>query len=1185
MVKLSAKTIRLALKKRRILRSGLFDAEFYLDKYPDVAAAGHDPLEHFIRNGGREARSPSPMFDGPLYVMSNPQARHADNILLDWLRERERGTRVPPKPLNGPAAPAAHHAPAEVARPTAVTDDDYELVRDSGLFDRQYVRSAYPDLAHPGMDLLRHYLEFGWRENRNPSARFDSHYVATALIGQSTDGKSGENPLLAYLKSKKLRDASPLPPGSVLLQPGTKARKAKKQHKIAIHIHLHYSEMIQQFLPYLRMIPFSFDLLLSTPTEADARFLTNYIAANFSECGKVVVRVTPNRGRDIAPFLIGFGDLMSDYDYVCHLHSKRSPHTSFGQHWLEWVLRGLFGEEWITRSVFDHMDAHPDCMVMFPDNYFEIKKFATWAGNEGRLHALLKRFGISRAKLPEFANFPAGSMAWFRGSFVHQLSQNLSLDDFEEEKGQVEGTLAHILERAIPFLACAQSKQICRYYLETIPPSVPAFTYHGASPESEPAGDLWMRDTPAIARHRPLELAPLTRIFNEDCLNISWVIPDFGLGAGGHMTIFRIVQYLEQFGHRQTLWIQNARNHASPLAAKRAISSNYRKLGPNVNVRFLPDDIRELSGDAIIATDCWTAFPVSRATNFKERFYFIQDFEPYFHPMGDNFMLAEATYSLGFSALCAGKWLLGKAQEYGMWARAWNLGVDHEFYYPNGSPKRPQPVGAPKTIAFYSRSYTPRRAVALGIAAFEELARRRSDFSVHLFGEDGAGRRYSFPHVQHGIMSPAQLGELYREADLGVSFSTTNYSLVPLEMMACRLPVVEIDAPSARVAFPAGTVAFAGPTPIAVADAIEKLLDDADARAVQVGEADEFVKELDWEDSARAVEAAIKERLNEKGFKPVDVAKLGAPLVKRSRKASVIIPTYNGGALFHRVLEAVANQDTDFEYDVFVIDSSSSDGTGEFAAKFGSRVRCETIDQRDFQHGRTRNQAIAATDGDVVAVLTQDALPYDRNWLRELVAPFAEPGVAGAIGRHYAYPEHNGLVARDLNLMFNRFRDMGPMFSLDDQLPGFMRPGSLHWQTTLHFYSDNNSAMRRTVWKELPYPEVDWGEDQVWCWEMLKLGLKKAYADKAVVWHSHDLDQNEQIKVASSEAEMYARYFGLHLASEEFDPAHLDHLRHDAMLYATSAGIPVDQVEAYVRAARWTRRGHLIGAAKAELKE
>jgi glycosyltransferase involved in cell wall biosynthesis/GT2 family glycosyltransferase len=1190
MVKQLAKALRLAHMKRRILKSGLFDPDFYLSAYPDVAASGQDPLDHFARNGGREARSPSRDFDGPVYVMSNPAARLAENIVIDWLDEGRKGKRQPPCPLAAREANLAPHVfdasttggtAVELVPPLRVSRRDYAIARKSGLFDEGYYRSAYGDELQKGTDPLRHYLERGWRENRNPSAQFDTHYVATTIMGCESEQTPVANPLLHYLAHRNTLRMSPVPPGAIVLERPNQPSAGKSCRRIAIQIHLHYTEMIQDFLPYLQRFPLQFDLLLSTSSEADARFLRNFVATHISQ-RKAVVRVTPNRGRDLAPFLLGFRDLLASYDYVCHLHSKRSPHTHFGRAWLDWVLRSMFGEDWIGQAVIEHLEANPDCMMMFPDNYHAIKKFAGWAGNEASLRAVLDRFGRAQTSLPLFANFAAGSMAWYRGEFIQKLASGLSLENFEEEDGQLEGTLAHVLERAIPLAAGASGENVCRYYLKTIPAALIAETYHGASPQSEPVGKAWPRDTSRIARQRPLPLAPLSRVYDPERLQLSWVIPDFSQGAGGHMTIFRIIQFLEAFGHEQTIWIQNAYNHRDPASAKALINRHYRKLGPRVHVRFLPDDVRQLSGDAIIATDCWTAFPVSRATNFKERFYFIQDFEPQFHPMGESYLIAEGTYSLGFAALCAGDWLLSKAREYGMWARSWSLAADTQSYYPASLPRNAG-VGEPKRIAFYGRSYTPRRAVGLGLAAFEELARRRNDFVVQMFGEDGSGKDYNFPHEQKGILDPDGLAELYRNSDVGVSFSTTNYSLVPLEMMACGLAVVEIDTPSARAAFPQETVTFAAPSPTSVADAIEGLLDNADQRGNQIAASQAFVKSLNWESSARMIENAIRERLFHTGCQAIDPRALAPALHLRGRKASVVIPTYNGGDLFRRVLEASANQATDFDYDVLVIDSSSTDGTGEFAARFGGRVRCEVIDQRDFQHGRTRNNAIGLTDGEVVAILTQDAMPQDRHWLGALVAPFSIAGVAGAIGRHRAYPEHNGLVARDLDLMFDRFRDLGPIFCFGEGLPSFLRPGSVDWRMMLHFYSDNNSAMRRTVWEKLPYPEVDWGEDQIWCWEMLKLGLAKAYADKAVVWHSHDLGEAEQVKVGACEGRMFAEHFGYHLAEHDFEPAHLAHIRNEAMLHARRRGLPVSDVEAYVRMLTWSQKGRALGTAQAGL--
>jgi hypothetical protein len=70
-----------------ILReSGLFDAEWYLSTYPDVAAAGIEPLEHYLVHGASEGREPGPDFDGKAYLAANPDVAEAGaNPLLHYL--------------------------------------------------------------------------------------------------------------------------------------------------------------------------------------------------------------------------------------------------------------------------------------------------------------------------------------------------------------------------------------------------------------------------------------------------------------------------------------------------------------------------------------------------------------------------------------------------------------------------------------------------------------------------------------------------------------------------------------------------------------------------------------------------------------------------------------------------------------------------------------------------------------------------------------------------------------------------------------------------------------------------------------------------------------------------------------------------------------------------------------------
>ena len=79
-----------------IRRSGLFDATWYLENYPDLAKTGIDPLRHYHEQGWRQDRRPNPYFDPAWYREQNQDARHTDsNPLVHYIRWGERKRRQP----------------------------------------------------------------------------------------------------------------------------------------------------------------------------------------------------------------------------------------------------------------------------------------------------------------------------------------------------------------------------------------------------------------------------------------------------------------------------------------------------------------------------------------------------------------------------------------------------------------------------------------------------------------------------------------------------------------------------------------------------------------------------------------------------------------------------------------------------------------------------------------------------------------------------------------------------------------------------------------------------------------------------------------------------------------------------------------------------------------------------------
>lgn len=142
-----------------IERSDLFDSEWYLERYPDIARAGLDPLEHFIRNGAAEGRSPGPQFDAKWYLRQNPDvARSGGNPLAHYL-EHGRGEGRSIKPLDAAAGEDADAASPALPEPSSAPIEpflnDFDTIWQARHHDwpalaaasEEHARSDAPDLA------------------------------------------------------------------------------------------------------------------------------------------------------------------------------------------------------------------------------------------------------------------------------------------------------------------------------------------------------------------------------------------------------------------------------------------------------------------------------------------------------------------------------------------------------------------------------------------------------------------------------------------------------------------------------------------------------------------------------------------------------------------------------------------------------------------------------------------------------------------------------------------------------------------------------------------------------------------------------------------------------------------------------------------------------------------------------
>jgi O-antigen biosynthesis protein len=333
----------------------------------------------------------------------------------------------------------------------------------------------------------------------------------------------------------------------------------------------------------------------------------------------------------------------------------------------------------------------------------------------------------------------------------------------------------------------------------------------------------------------------------EGSLAVNWVMSPPSAGSGGHTTIFRLIEHLERSGNVCRVYLYDIYGGDAAY-----YSSRLRKVFPGFAGEI--SDVAKGMADAhaVVATAWPTAYPVNADRCRGKRFYLVQDFEPWFYPMGARSVLADHTYRMGFHAITAGRFLAAKlSAEYGMATDAFDFGRDSAYHLVNGA-------GVRDGIVFYAKPEAPRRAFELGLMALQLFAERHPDITIHFYGNRIG--TLPFPFKDHGLLRPNELNSIYNRCFAGLSLSMTNVSLVPHEMLSAGcIPVVN-DAEHNRIVLDNKFVHYAPPTPHALAGALSDVVATKDFAALAAS-ASSSVSAASWEEAGRIVEKSIRRAL------------------------------------------------------------------------------------------------------------------------------------------------------------------------------------------------------------------------------------------------------------------------------------------------------------------------------------
>jgi len=203
-----------------------FDIQFYLSRYQDVAERALEPVQHYLADGWKEYRDPTPWFSTKYYLDSNPDVKaKGENPFLHFLLTGRAEGRAPSNPrgdatagstvVDGQPRSASVSIPDEnfleadlddrISFEPVLFDSDFPTVVDrdftspanpilddslftqvaprrqmlldalSEFFDADFYLSQYPDVRRSGFDPFQHFVLHGWDESRAPNACFSKY--------------------------------------------------------------------------------------------------------------------------------------------------------------------------------------------------------------------------------------------------------------------------------------------------------------------------------------------------------------------------------------------------------------------------------------------------------------------------------------------------------------------------------------------------------------------------------------------------------------------------------------------------------------------------------------------------------------------------------------------------------------------------------------------------------------------------------------------------------------------------------------------------------------------------------------------------------------------------------------------------------------------------------------------------
>ena len=238
--------------------------------------------------------------------------------------------------------------------------------------------------------------------------------------------------------------------------------------------------------------------------------------------------------------------------------------------------------------------------------------------------------------------------------------------------------------------------------------------------------------------------------------DILFVMPTIYPHSGGETSILRLSTFLANNGYNVFYACYDNDNIEEMEANCKINLKNYK------GTFLRMSDCENRSFDIIVSTFWIAAYRAKKMKGYH--IYFAQDYEPYFYPLDENYVLAQKVYSMGFHIISLGLW--NKKEIIKQTSTQDRIDIKNDG-------KR-----LPLLIQYNLKQAADELIESYGIK-----------LEINIFGMNKKEKLVVGNNI--GRLSKEQLLTLYSECDFGLVASMTNISLVPYEMLATGLPLIE----------------------------------------------------------------------------------------------------------------------------------------------------------------------------------------------------------------------------------------------------------------------------------------------------------------------------------------------------------------------------------------------------------